>query len=324
MGLQRCRLMQRKRVLLFSLFFSILTGSLVGYALPRYLPHPSRRDTIPLGAFIVPWMQPTPSIAELNIHGQSPNSTPPFDINAVMINALKLNIIFTIKIPDVVVDTPEGKIHILGETRTVPSTVYLGHDSKYLYVGGRFEGMYTNPGSAPNDTVPNVFSVYFDVAGDGALQHPESGSNLAAFVSPTGPRGTSYDDMTWAYVHQYLGSDQWAWVLTWSYYNLELQKNQPVGAYGNAAMEYDIGSGTVTMLFSRLLRQPLNSEVNALQMRPGERWVMGFLLELGYNTNSQAGLFVDGWPQNIYPYLSDDSSWWPKLVIDLANPPANM
>ncbi len=79
------------------------------------------------------------------------------------------------------------------------------------------------------------------------------------------------------------------------------------------------------VLFSRFLSRPALSEIDALQMKFGERWVMGFLIELGYNTwYGTYTDFVDGWPQKIYPYLSNDSSWWPKLVIDLTNPPANM
>lgn len=305
--------------------FFVLAGSSIYYALPRFLYRPNalRRDTIPLGAYIVPWMRPNPSIEELKRHPQLPNSTPTYDIDAVMVDALRLNITFTIMIPDVIIDTPSGKIHVFYETRVVSSTVYLGHDSDYLYVGGKFSSMYTNPASTPDDIVPNFFQILLDTASDGVLEKPESGSNVDAYVSSIGPGGWNYQDMAWVYVRMYLGSDRWAWVAAENYY-YQLQEPQPPLAVRSSSVEYDITSGTLTVLFSRFLSRSDSAEINALQMRTGERWVMGFLLELGYNTNSAAGRFVDGWPQKAYPYLSNDASWWPKLVIDLANPPANM
>jgi len=253
-------------------------------------------------------MRPNPSIDELNRNPQLPNSTPPYDIDLVMSGALKLDMTFRI-------DIPNG-------TRVMPSTVYLGHDSDYLYVGGEFHGMYINPASTSERTRPNAFSILFDVTNDGVLTYSESGSRLAAYVSSTGPRARFYNDMVWAYLSQDKHS---AWITAENYYALYLQKAQPASPLKNDEMEYDIPTGTVTILFSRYLGQPSSSEFNALQMRQGERWVMSFFLELRYITNGVYPYdFVDGWPRNTYPYTSDDSSWWPKLVIDLANPPANV
>jgi len=55
----------------------------------------------------------------------------------------------------------------------------------------------------------------------------------------------------------------------------------------------------------------------------GERWVMGFLFELGFAANSELG-DSDIWPQGAYPYPSNDTSWWPKLAIDLSASPASL
>ncbi len=89
--------------------------------------------------------------------------------------------------------------------------------------------------------------------------------------------------------------------------------------------EYDNSTGTLTILLARKLSCPGNSEVNQLQMKLGERWVIGFLAQVGFITDlGQFQDYVDGWPSNIYPYESTDSSWWPKMVIDLTNPPTTI
>jgi hypothetical protein len=120
--------MNVKRIVLVSLLFFILVFSFLYFAFPNTL-FPLRMDNVPPDANIVPWMRPNPQITELSSR---------FDINLVMANALKLNITFSIV--------------LFNGTRVIPSTLYLGHDSSYLYVGGRFVGMYTNPINTDNDT----------------------------------------------------------------------------------------------------------------------------------------------------------------------------
>lgn len=301
-----------KRGLILALLLSVLLFSLFYYVvIPRVFVKALRRDSIPSNAYIVPWMRPNPSISSLN--PQIPGSPPPWDIDTIMSDALKLDITFRITVPY--------------ETRIVPSTIYIGHDSTHLYVGGRFNGMRSNPISTfSNLTRPNYFAVFLDVTNDGVLSFPESGSRLSAFIEI--PRLTGalfHHDMTWAYSNMFMGSSRWAWVMTDNYYEQDLQKTQPGSTMAEMIHAYDNSTGTLIVLFSKFLSKPVTQEFNALQMQPGERWVMGFLLELGYATNGVYPYdFVDGWPRNIYPYLSNDASWWPKLVIDLANPPANM
>jgi len=299
--------MNRKRVLLFSIFFSILAGSLIYYLLPRVFP-PRRRDPIPPGAYIVPWMRPSPYFQALWFMRE-------WDIDTIMADALELNISFNIS-------TPNG-------TRIMPSTVYLGHDTNYLYVGGKFRGMYKNPASGYT-TLANYFHILFDVANDGVLTSPESGSRLSVWVNPEADLRNETDDFRYGVISSYED-------MVWSYSRLLKRESfrfardvydpeaQPAFAVKDYDMGYDKSTGTVTILFSRYLWRSAIARTNALQMRSGERWVMGFLLELGYNTWSEEMQdFVDGWPQEIYPYTSNNASWWPKLVIDLANPPATL
>ena len=127
-----------------------------------------------------------------------------------------------------------------------------------------------------------------------------------------------YHDIVWAYSSSV---KRMSWYLAENWY--ENSNRAPPGvALGQVAIEYDNSTGTLTMLFSRFLSYAANREVNALQMRSGEIWVMGFVLELGYATHISAlGDYVADWPQQVYPYLSNDSSWWPKLAIDLSSPP---
>jgi len=296
-----------KRILLLSIFFFILTVSLVYYyALPKMLEKPLRMDAVPSGAYLIPWMRPNPSIAELNQNPQM-NSAPTFDVDAVMAGALKLDMTFQI-------DTPGGK-------RVVPSTVYLGHDTDHLYVGGKFVGMGLNPasdppGPDPRRTVPNTFQILFDVYDSGVLRFPESGSRLDMYADFDGRVHMWIShDVVWVYLPE---DGRSAWIMA---------DNVP-GLKGEVSIrdmiaQYDNSTETLTMLFSRFLSMPNSLQGNALQMRSGECWVMGFLIELGFTTNTaHFGDYVDGWPKKAYPYLSDDSSWWPKLAIDLSNPPS--
>jgi hypothetical protein len=294
----------RKQVFLFSILFFVLAISLFYYALTnttkREEPEkPLRLDTVPGDAYVVPWMRPNPSIDELN--PQMPYGPPTFDIESVMAGALKLNITFSLNL------------------REINSTVYLGHDSDYLYIGGKFRGMYTNPASDENVTVPNFFEILFDVDHDGVLKNPESGSRFCVYIDRERVSLMIYHDMVWAFENDW--DARFAWLMSSSYYTL-LGKQLPAVAMKDETGEYDNSTGTVTMLWSRYLNFTLLKNINALQMRPDERWVMGFLPELGYITNTgHYQDYVDGWPRRIYPYLSNDSSWWPKLAIDLSNPP---
>ena len=127
-----------------------------------------------------------------------------------------------------------------------------------------------------------------------------------------------YEDLMW--VNYYPSETRPSWVLAANYYQVEFNKLQPKFSSEDFVTEYDNSTGTLTILYSRFLPCHANAEMNALQMRKGERWVVGFPLELGFqNVNGQD--YVDGWPKKIYHGLSPDSSWWPKLVIDLTNPP---
>jgi hypothetical protein len=295
--------MNVKRIVLVSLLFFILVFSFLYFAFPNTL-FPLRMDDVPPDANIVPWMRPNPQITELSSR---------FDINLVMANALKLNITFSIV--------------LFNGTRVIPSTLYLGHDSSYLYVGGRFVGMYTNPINTDNDTYPEYFSIYFDVPNNGVLSSPESGSRIALFIQKSSAGGLSwfYHDLSWVYDTSV--THRMIWMTANDYYAFCLHRAQPTFSLAAEAAEYDKTTGTVSILFARFLSRAEISEANALQMRLSERWVLGFQLELGFtNPNiSPEDLFldfIDGWPRNTYPYLSNDSSWWPKMVIDLTNPPS--
>lgn len=298
--------MSHRRILLISLLFLIIVVSSFTYLLTQHQTA-LRKDQIPANANIVPWMKPNPSIEQLNLNAQQPYGPPPFNIDFVMTNALKLSMTFNISVPS--------------GTRIIPSTVYLGHDSDYLYVGGKFVGMGMNPVSIGSDTLPDCLSMYFDVANDGVLKQPESGFRFSAYITQHWSGVWIYSDELWVdYVAEY---GRASWVPSDNYYMDILHKTQTVFSVGGGIKEYENSTGTVTMLLSEHLSCPGNAEVNALQMRPGERWVMGFLLELKYVTDiSSFGDYADGWPQNTYPYLSNDSSWWPKMVIDLTNPPS--
>jgi len=280
---------------LFSLFFSVLVFSLLYYVFPNVL-YPLRIDKVPADAYVIPWMQPYPYF------GYIPTV---FNIDAVMANALILNMTFRINMWD-------------GTIRVIPSTVYLGHDSKYLYVGGRFVGMYSNPASVPHDLQPNRFHIYFDVANDGVLKTPEAGSLFAVAIDVPPQEDLvsgQWDDMVWVYEpNQY---KHMMWMPAYNY--LWPDAHRAGLSIAAQTAEYDNSTGTVTIMFARFLRTPGTEDFNVLQMRPGERWAMGFLLELQYQ--KELDNRVDGWPKKTFGEWSDDSSWWPKLVIDLANPP---
>lgn len=299
--------MRLKVVLLFSLLFLILVIGLLYYAFPNVL-FRLRIDPIPAGAYTVPWMKPNPSInALLSI----PFDQLPWNIDAVMAGALKLDMTFRIPVP--------------GQTRVVPSTVYLGHDAEHLYIGGNFSEMGSNPNSNAQAGYPDYFNLLFDVANDGVLTFPESGSEMSVDVSPPGakppPQGWNsplvwwYQELVW---RDYIPAVHRA---AWDFADAT---GMTVSCLEGMAVEYDNSTGTLVIICSRHLWKAGYWTQNTLQMRSGERWVMGFLLELGL-WNFAGGVpytdYVDGWPVNTYPYLSNDSSWWPKLVIDLTNPP---
>ncbi len=294
-----------KRILLFFLLFFILASSLFYYVLiPRIFVKALRRDSVPSDAYVIPWKRPDPSIEILM------GAMNPWNVDTAMAGALRLDVTFNITARN--------------ETRLVPSTLYLSHDTEYLYIGGEFRQMFTNPASGSNLTLPNYLQLLLDTNNDGILKFPETGSRLSVLVYDNSWRTTGwYRDLVWVDYSKFF--HRAIWTFGDDYYTEYLSKTPPNGACSKAVAEYDNSTGTMTILFARDLQHPENAEINALQMRPGERWTMGFLLELGYATWYE-GLsdFVDGWPQNVYPYLSNDSSWWPKLVIDLANPPTNM
>jgi len=287
-----------RRVLLFSILFFLLGVSLFYFVFTNLLNH-SRLDTIPEGAYIVPWMKPNPPFQQL------PNS---FSIDAVMANALRISITFKIDMWD-------------GSKRVIPSMIYLGHDSQYVYVGGKFVGMHSNPASVPNGwTQPNVFSIYFDVANSGTLTTPEAGSRMSVTIDV--PQETlaaeSWSDMMWIY--EPVTYKHMMWMPTNNYLR-SIGQGQTVFSTAYHAADYDNSTGTLTMLFARSLSRPEIANINALQMKAGERWVMGFLIELEFQSTTIDDR-ADGWPRTTFGVWSNDSSWWPKLAIDLSNPPA--
>jgi hypothetical protein len=230
-----------------------------------------------------------------------------------MAGALKLDMTFT--------------INVLNQTRVIPSTVYLGHDADYLYVGGQFHNMYRNPTDNGSTTYPNVFGILFDVINKGQFTFPEAGSLVSDYLFPDASlqfnaASWTFEDLFWGTV---TGDQTPGWQLQIDFY---WPKGEPAFAEKDMAAEYDNVTGTLTVLFSRYLCQPGNSLTNAFQMKPGERWVMGFMLMMGY-TNENAvfagpasrGGFLATWPEG-YSFESNDSSSWPKLVIDLTKQPA--
>jgi len=297
--------MRLKRILSLSLLFLILAVGLVYYAFQNVLFRP-RIDPIPAGAYIVPWMAPNPSISTLL---GIPLDLLPWNIDTAMTGALRLNMIFTILLP--------------GQTWVVPSTIYLGHDAEYLYVGGIFSGIGRDPFSNPQAGYPDYFDILFDVADKGVLTFPEAGSVMSVDVVPPGAKPLPHG---------------WASPLSWWYQELAWQDYIPALHYaswdfadgygmeavtvGSMAAEYDNTTGTLVVLFSRHLSGVPGYYEDSFEMSPGERWVMGFLLQLGFaGEGSSYDVYQSSWPSS-YFWKSDNSSWWPKLAIDLTNQPA--
>ncbi len=296
--------MQRRTVLIFSILFLILIGSFLYYALPNVL-FPLRIDSIPDGAYVIPWMRPNPSIESLQ---GIPLPSRPWVIDSAMTGALKLNMTFRIAIP--------------GETREVPSTVYVGHDEEYLYVGGNFSGIGRNPYTNAQAYYGAYFNILFDVDNSGKLTFPEAGSTLEAVVPP--PENHTMHDYDSPIIYYYMDKVWRNYIATVKRgaWDLADSTGMLVMTYGDMVAEYDNGTGTLVVLYARHLWKN-GYYSNSLQMRPGERWVMGFMLELGFmNPTGEAyEEYYDGWPRNAYPYLTNDASWWPKLAIDLTNQP---
>lgn len=304
--------------LILVLFLSfILFSSLIYYVLPHVL-SPLRIDKIPPDAYVIPWMRPSTSIETLR---RLQRRDLPWDIDSTMTEALRLNITFTMTMNN--------------RTHAIPSTIYIGHDAEYLYIGGEFFGMGPNPNSRVDEGyVPSFFNLLFDTDNDGMLIFPESGSSANIIVLPyvvTYSPGSKpsrwenmfsggYDDLIWTDYDTNVQSGYWSHAQ--DYYN-NMRTHWPEPATRTWAAQYDNFTGTLTVLYPRRLWQPNYPYTNRLQMRSGERWVMGFLIELGfYKLRLEDTYVVDGWPQKTYPYLNNDASWWPKLVIDLTNPPS--
>jgi hypothetical protein len=296
-----------KRILLVTVFFSILAISLIGYAAPRVLYRPLRIDSIPPNAYIVPWMQPSPSIDEFNLVTSSLHDKP-WNPDAVMTNALKLNVTFRIAVPN--------------GTRIIESTVYLGHDAEYLYVAGEFRGMYRNPGAGKLDGIPQYLALFFDADNDGLLSFPESGSRFSAGFLEGGWHPTAAwgcDDMIWAPANAIQNE---TWLSADYYYNEIRDTILPKPATFNCTWGYVNSTGTWMILFSRYLLGSGDTHTNAFIMRSGERWVVGFNLELGFSpTGAATENLADNWPKATSPHAYNDATWWPELVIDLTNPP---
>lgn len=302
--------MPQRRILFLSLLFIVLTVSLIVVLNP--FQHPLRRDNVPSGAYVSPWMQPKSS---LNALASMAQSSLPWNIGFVMQGSLRIDATFNVPLTN--------------GTRSIPATIYFGHDPSTLYVAGVLHCIYGNPTSSASVFYTDYFRVYFDSDNDGIVTQPESGS-MDSFTEPcpflpTHCNSTSwiypftafYHDETW--FDNALGSGNPGWGFPQDYCQ------QPTSLVAWAS-EYFIPNGTWTFAFSRLLNVP-DSCLNSLQMRAGERWAIGFIMEVGYSNGSPIGGqspyqdFVGGWPRNTYPDLNQDASWWPKLVIDLANPP---
>jgi hypothetical protein len=297
-GYEQRRSRNWKHVVLFAILLLILAISSAYYVWVFRPEYQLRIDAIPPGAYIVPWMKPSTSFEELNGETLLRGT---FDIDSAMTKALKINMTFRIGMWD-------------GTTRVIPSTVYLGHDSQYLYIGGKFVGMYSNPDSDANSTSPECFQVLFDTTDKGVLETPESGSMFGVWVRVPYDTysGWQYHDAMWVYEKDLY--KRMIWMPADNYYSGGF-----TGSLKDQASGYENSTGTVSMLFSRFLWVN-NAQVNALQMRTGERWVMGFLFELWYQ--KELDNRVDGWPQKTFGVWSSNSSWWPKMVIDLTNPPS--
>jgi len=179
--------------------------------------------------------------------------------------------------------------------------------------------MGLNPNNDPNTTLANYMSIFLDVDDNGTLSFPEAGSQIVVFVyNDTWTTNGLYDDLLWTDYNNVLQRASWVRAEDYTFPNAS-----PGITLANGFAEYDNPTGTLTFIIARCLRYPAMDKINALQMQPGERWVMGFVLQLGFGSDGgPMSDNVDGWPRTIYPFLSSDSSWWPKLAIDLSNTPA--
>ncbi len=291
----------RKRLFLLCFLFSVLAicECLCIYDITRL---PSFRfDPIPLDAYIVPWMRLNPPIEELEKSSWRYGVEDiPWDIDVVMADALKLNITFKIKIPN--------------STIVVPSLIYLGHDMELLYIGVKSVGiLHQNTTAFLPNYLKVIFDVFFDADNDGKLTFPETGSRLWVFIYNNSILGWAAMDWVWT---DYDG---------WSNIDCCYAGVVPAKTCKDMLVDHDNQTGTITILYSRFLRRSEIAEVNTMQIKIGERYVMGFLIGLGFQTEEpnnaiEINEYVDGWPKK-FSYESNDSSWWPKLVIDLTNPP---
>jgi len=284
---------------MFSIFFSILlVGGIVYYIVQTNISF-LRRDRIPSNAIVVPWMIPNPSVE--TVFTYSINSQP-WNIESVMAGSVKISASFAIK--------------LVNETRNVSSTVYLGHDSTYLYVGADFHGIFLNPTAVNNTNAPpHIFAMLFDVDNEGNLTFPEAGTLVDVGVFENA--SLNHDQEVWSFDDLFWWNSQY-WSQGYEYYS---PKAAPGHAVKAEAVEYDNVTGTLTIVYSRSLSDPSDSQINKFQMKSGERWVMSFMLMAGFadRYNLYQNMIVS-WPQG-YSFQSADSSWWPKLAIDLGNPP---
>jgi len=298
--------MQSRRVIFLSLLFPIIVAGLV-ITSPLYY-HPLRRDNVPIGAYTIPWMTPNPSIAVL---GSIATPLLPWNISSVIGNGLKLEINFRVVLPK--------------ETLIVTATIYLGHDSDYLYLGATFRGAWLDPTASAQAYGSDDFQILFDADNDGQLSYPEAASDLPTYIcAPVNERAgycqPYYNTAGWGRPNLSGAGDR-AWQGNWE--DASLSCPSPFNSAGGWTSEYNNNTGTLELLLARHLSVP-NTCGNGIHMRSGERWVMGFLLQFGYsNTNASMPYtdFVDDWPRLAYPFPTNDASWWPKLVIDLTRPP---
>lgn len=305
-------MIQNRVLAILLLFILIPIGFLLIFRSGLPFSHSLRRDSVPNGTYVIPWMTPTQSPSALNA---IPLQSQPWNLSAAMLGSLRLDVSFNIVLPN--------------GTRSVSSTIFLGHDFNLLYVGGIFRGVYSNPTSSwdsnhSNFHAPaNYLKVLFDPDNDGVLNAPESGSGPYAFLAcPFNPSQCGLGSNGWGSGELVAGYVDLAWVNYVKEYGhgiFDLASNvcnQPSTVAG-LAEEYNYITGDLVVFFARRLDQP-NSCANGLQIQAGERWVMGFLLELGY-ANEAAPLtdYTAGWPLKAYPYLTNAASSWPKLVIDL-------
>jgi len=123
------------------------------------------------------------------------------------------------------------------------------------------------------------------------LNFPESGLRVSVTVH-NGTWQTTYwfHDEIWYYYDPPV--DRECWVFDYEYYH---PKGVPGFSIERCTAEYDDSSGTMTLLFSRHLRYSETAEINGLQMKSGECWVMGFNIEIGIHGQYYLeGYYTDG------------------------------